>query len=433
MSTKPTSAGRARRGPVLAASVAAAALLLTACGGGDEGASEGGDGQVTLSISTFNEWGYEELLEEYQEANPNIKIVHDKKATSNNARDNLNTKLAAGSGLSDIEGIEVDWLPELKQYPDQFADLASPEVEGRWLDWKVEDATTEDGKLIGYGTDVGPEAICYRSDLFAEAGLPTDREEVAALLEGDWDHYFEIGEQFTAKSDAAWYDSAMSAYQGMINQVENAYEENDGTVIATENPEVKDIYNQVLENSVDKDLSAHLQLWSDDYEAGFQSGAFATTFCPGWMLGSIEGNAAGVEGWDIANVFPGGGGNWGGSYLTVPTQGKNQEEAIKLAQWLTAPEQQIKAFASKGNFPSQVEAYEMEELTGSTNEFFNDAPVGQIFADRAEAVSVTPFKGQNYFAINDSMQQALDRVDVLKSDDPDSSWQKFVTGVEALQ
>lgn len=433
MSTKPTSAGRARRGPALAASVAAAALLLTACGGGDDGASEGGDGQVTLSISTFNEWGYEELLEEYQEANPNIKIVHDKKATSNNARDNLNTKLAAGSGLSDIEGIEVDWLPELKQYPDQFADLASPEVEGRWLDWKTEGATTEDGKLIGYGTDVGPQAICYRSDLFAAAGLPTDREEVAELLEGDWDHYFEIGEQFTAKSDAAWYDSAMSAYQGMINQVENAYEENDGTVIATENPEVKDIYNQVLENSVDKDLSAHLQLWSDDYEAGFQSGAFATTFCPGWMLGSIEGNAAGVEGWDIANVFPGGGGNWGGSYLTVPTQGKNQEEAIKLAQWLTAPEQQIKAFASKGTFPSQVEAYEMEELTGSTNEFFNDAPVGQILADRAEAVTVTPFKGQNYFAINDSMQQALDRVDVLKSDDPESSWKKFVTGVEALQ
>ena len=434
MSTKPTSAGRARRrGPALAASVAAAALLLTACGGGDDEASEGGDGKVTLSISTFNEWGYEELLEEYQEANPNVEIVHDKKATSNNARDNLNTKLAAGSGLSDIEGIEVDWLPELKQYPDQFADLASPEVEDRWLDWKVDNATTEDGKLIGYGTDVGPQAICYRSDLFAAAGLPTDREEVAELLEGDWDHYFEIGEQFTAKSDAAWYDSAMSAYQGMINQVENAYEENDGTVIATENSEVKDIYNQVLENSVDKDLSAHLQLWSDDYEAGFQSGAFATTFCPGWMLGSIEGNAAGVEGWDIANVFPGGGGNWGGSYLTVPTQGKNQEEAIKLAQWLTAPEQQIKAFASKGTFPSQVEAYEMEELTGSTNEFFNDAPVGQILADRAEAVTVTPFKGQNYFAINDSMQQALDRVDVLKSDDPESSWKKFVTGVEALQ
>ena len=32
-----------------------------------------------------------------------------------------------------------------------------------------------DGKLIGYGTDIGPEAICYRADLFKKAGLPTDR------------------------------------------------------------------------------------------------------------------------------------------------------------------------------------------------------------------------------------------------------------------
>ena len=45
--------------------------------------------------------------------------------------------------------------------------------------------------------------------------------------------------------------------------------------------------------------------------------------CPGWMLGIIEGNAEGVEGWDIANVFPGGGGNWGGSFLTVPAQGEH--------------------------------------------------------------------------------------------------------------
>ena len=76
--------------------------------------------------------------------------------------------------------------------------------------------------------------------------------------------------------------------------------------------------------------------------------------CPSWMLGVIEGNAAGVKGWDIANTFPGGGGNWGGSFLTVPTQGKNQDAAKKLADWLTAPEQQIKAFKAKGTFPSQV-------------------------------------------------------------------------------
>ena len=70
--------------------------------------------------------------------NPNVTIEHKKAATSNEARDNLTTRLAAGSGLSDIEGVEMDWLPELLQYPDRFTDLSDPAVEGRWLDWKTD-------------------------------------------------------------------------------------------------------------------------------------------------------------------------------------------------------------------------------------------------------------------------------------------------------
>ena len=65
---------------------------------------------MTLSLATFNEFGYEDLIKEYQELNPNVTIEAKKAATSNEARDNLNTRLAAGSGASDIEAIEVDWL-----------------------------------------------------------------------------------------------------------------------------------------------------------------------------------------------------------------------------------------------------------------------------------------------------------------------------------
>ena len=43
----------------------------------------------------------------------------------------------------------------------------------------------------------------------------------------------------------------------------------------------------------------------------------------GWMLGVISGNAPDTTGWDIADAFPGGGGNWGGSYLVVPANGEN--------------------------------------------------------------------------------------------------------------
>ena len=53
------------------------------------------------------------------------------------------------------------------------------------------------------------------------------------------------------------------------------------------------------------------------------------------------------------------------------------EAARDLGAWLTAPEQQIKAFESKGTFPSQVEALSSQDLLSVTNPFFNDAPTGQ--------------------------------------------------------
>jgi len=387
---------------------------------------------ITLTLATFNDFGYtQELLDEFTALHPNITVEHNIAATSNDARSNYFTKLGAGSGLADVEAVEVDWLPEIMQYSDKLADLTDPSVADRWIPWKTNAATDANGRLIGYGTDIGPEAVCYRSDLFAAAGLPTDRDEVAKLLDGDWAHFFEVGQQFVAKSDSAWFDSVGGIYQGMINQVTNAYEKNDGTIIAADNAEVKKIYDQLL--SVSPDLSSHMGQWSEDWFAGLSDGAFATMLCPGWMLGVISGNAPDVTGWDVANVFPNGGGNWGGSYLTVPAQGKNIEAAKALANWLTAPEQQIKAFENAGTFPSQVAAYSDPALTGSVNAYFNDAPVGAIFADRAKAVDpVPPFKGANYFKVNDAMQNALSRVDIDGTDTPASSWDKFLSDVAAI-
>jgi cellobiose transport system substrate-binding protein len=391
--------------------------------------------KVTLSVATFNEFGYDKLYAEYTAAHPNVTIVPKKAATSQEARDNMNTRLAAGSGLSDIEAVEVDWLPSLMMTPDKFMDLKSADVEGRWLDWKSKSATTPDGKLIGYGTDIGPEAVCYRSDLFKKAGLPTDRAEVATLLQGDWNKFFEVGKQFVAKSDAAWIDSAGAVFNARLNQVANPYSSSateEQLIPLDQNTAIKDIYTSTLQASVNDKLSAGYAQWSQDWTNGFQKSKFATMLCPGWMLGVIEGNAKGVEGWDIANVFPGGGGNWGGSFLTVPAQGKNQAAARELAAWLTAPEQQIKAFKAKGTFPSQVKALEDPELTGATNKFFNDAPTGQILADRAAAVTVAPFKTENYSAITDLVNQAINRVEVDKKDSAEESWKKAVEEFKTL-
>ncbi|QOR71256.1 extracellular solute-binding protein [Ruania alkalisoli] len=432
----------------LAATSIAAMTALAACGGGDSGSDsedpgttgsgDGGD-EITLTVATFNQFGYtDEMLDRYEEEHPGITVELITADSSEDARTNLTTKIAAGGeGLADIEGIEVDWLPELMQYPDLFTDLSDPELEGRWVDWKVAQATTADGRLLGYGTDIGPEGICYRQDLFEAAGLPTDPAEVAELLGGDdatWEDYFAAGREFVANSDAAWFDGAQATYQGMVNQLESAYEDagtGDALDLST-NTAVRDLYDQVLSASVDDGLSAGLEQWSADWDAAFQNDGFATMLCPAWMTGPVEERAGGVDGWNLADVFPGGGGNWGGSFLTVPASGANTEAATELAAWLTHPEQQTEAFGNAGTFPSQIEAQTSEEVQSATNDFFNDAPIGEIFTSRAEAIEVVPFKGANYFSIHQAVQNAVLRVDVTGEQDADSSWESAVEEFNGL-
>jgi len=420
---------RHRVGAVIA-TASALALLATGC---SAGGSSAGDQKVTLTLATFNNFGYTDaLLASYHKAHPNVTIVQKVAKTSDDAQTNLFTKLAAGNGLSDIEAVDGDWMPKVRQYPQLFTDLASADNKDRYASWKTAGGTAGT-KLIGLGTDIGPEAICYRADLFKAAGLPTDPAAVSKLLTGGWDTYYKVGAQFTAAgTGAAWLDSAGATFQGLANQYANFFEKKDGTVIATTNPDVKAGFDSVLAAS--KTESAHLQEWTDDWAGGMAKGKFATMLCPPWMMGVIQGDSPKVTDWNIANVFPNGGGNWGGSYLLVPTQGKHAAEAKALVDWLTAPDQQIAAFKTAGNFPSQTAAYKSATLTGATNAFFNNAAIGTIFTDRANAfakTNVIPFKGIKYGAVMGAVQNGLTRVEQGQQNAADS-WTQVVADVKAL-
>ncbi|MEV5070443.1 carbohydrate ABC transporter substrate-binding protein [Microbacterium sp. LMI12-1-1.1] len=418
-----------RRSAVAIAAFSASAIVLAGCAGGngnDDAGSE--DGEITLTLATFNDFGYDdELLQEYMDENPNVKIVHNKAAITDDARTNFFAKLGK-EGLADIEAVEVDWFAEAMQYSDLLAEVPDS-AKGRWVEWKEEAATDADGRLVGFGTDIGPQAVCYRADLFAAAGLPSTPDEVASAIDGDWDTFFDLADQYKAATGKPMLDSANSAFQGIVNQVEFPYDEPDGTVVATSNPEIEAAYNLVVERGIPN--SAYSGQWSDDWNASMANGEFAAMLCPPWMLGIISGNAPEVTGWEIANAFPNGGGNWGGSYLTVPANGKNVEAALALADWLTAPEQQEKTFVNVGAFPSAVDAQAAPSITDSTNEYYADAPTGSIFADRSEAITVTPYKSADYFKYNTALQDAITRV-FDGVEDAQTSWDTYVAEVEAF-
>jgi len=416
-----------RRIGLVAGVATTSALVLAGCAGGGGGeTTEGGDTPASITLATFNDFGYtDELLAEFT-AETGIEVVHNKAATSNDARANFFQKLGKG-GLADVEAVEVDWFTEMMQYSDLVVPVPD-DLKGRWLDWKEAAATDGAGNLVAYGTDVGPQAVCYRGDLFEAAGLPSDREEVAGLFP-TWDAFFDVADEYKEKTGKPFIDSANSVLQGLVNQLEYAYEEPDGTIIAADNPEIRAAYDTVVDRAIP--VSSFAGQWSEDWYAAMANGEFAAMLCPPWMHGIIQGEAPDVTGWDIANAFPEGGGNWGGSYLVVPADGANIEAAQQLADWLTSPEVQIKAFNNAGTFPSQVEAQQSPDLTGYVNAYFNDAPTGEIGIDRSNAITVSTYKGEKYFQFHDALQNAVTRVfDGLE--DKETAWNNWLTEIASF-
>ncbi|MGO3358878.1 MAG: ABC transporter substrate-binding protein [Bifidobacterium crudilactis] len=429
---------------VLASLAAGAAVIgFAGCGGsGDSASSTNSDGKVVIKVQTFNNFGYgkstaerpgADLWAAYEKEHPNVKIEETVASGSDDARSAFNTAISSGSDAYDVYAADIAWMPSILAMPDKFVDLSSYVKGNDWLDWKTEGGTTESGKLIGAGNDIGPTAVCYRSDLFAKAGLPTDRDEVAKMLGGDsasWDTYFKAGEEYTKKTGLPWYDAMGGIWGTMKTQIKEAYVKKDGTVVATDGT-VKNLYDQLTATS---DMSAHLNQWSDDWNASFKSDSgFATIMCPAWLVNNIKGNSGeDFKGWDIADVTPGGGSNQGGSWLVVPETSKVKTEAAKLVAWLTAPDQQVATFKAAAQFPSSPTALKNSEVTDKVDSFLNNAPTGKIYANRADAVKVIPYTGSQYYDIDSKLGDALGRVDVTKEQSASQSWQQFVNDVKAL-
>ncbi|MET9426708.1 ABC transporter substrate-binding protein [Streptomyces sp. NPDC003036] len=424
-----------RPGYAAAAALAAFAVLLTGCSddGGGSGQAAGNE-KITLRIGTFGSFGYDnkngaKLYAEYEKLHPNIKIEESNVADGQKYWDTLKLRLSRNSGLADIQAIEVGYIAEAigPTMANKWVDLSKTggADTSAFLDWKVKQATTADGKVIGLGTDIGPMAICYNKDLFAKAKLPTDRTQVAQLWAGDWAKFVATGKTYqkNAPAGTAFHDSASGLFNAVLSSQPLQYADEKGELDYENSPGVKKAWDLAVE-AAESGITAKLRQFDEKgtWNAGFKNSKFASVACPSWMTGIIKDQAgpANQGKWDIA--APPVAGNWGGSFLAVPKSGKHAEEAAKLAAWLTAPEQHAKVFGVNGNIPSTKDTLASAAVQNAKIPYFGDTPVGKIYSEAAAGITPAPvsrYDGQVKTFITDNGILDIEQ----RGTAPDAAWE----------
>lgn len=202
----------------------------------------------------------------------------------------------------------------------------------------------------------------------------------------------DVGKEYMKKAPKGtkFVDSASSVYNAALGGESQRYYDADGNVIWDKSTGVKKAWDASMEVAT-SDMSAKLKQFDKPWDQAFANAKFATVACPAWMIGYIQEKSgdAGKGKWDIAAAPTAA--NWGGAFVGVPTAGKHQKEAIALAKWLTAPEQQAKVFAKQASFPSIPAAYPSLKPQAATTAFFSDAPITQIFSDSAKTIPTQIF------------------------------------------
>ena len=213
--SRTTTRRRRRRRPAGAAAIGA--LVLAGCGGsevvgqhrraGDAGPC-GTTDDTTLTVGLFGTFGFKEagLWDAYKKVCPNITIKEDVVEQSADYWTRLKTRLASGSGLDDVQAIEIGFVADVVQnHADQF------------VNWNnVPNAATLTRPSSSPGSGSRPAAPTARprsgsaptSARRRSATAATCSSRPGSLRPGDagktewatWDDFINFGKQYEASS-----------------------------------------------------------------------------------------------------------------------------------------------------------------------------------------------------------------------------------------
>ena len=388
---------------------------------------------TVLTINTFGDVIEPALVSDYKKLHPEIKLSIKKSDLDALNGTGLYTQCAAGgAGSPDIAAVEISYSGFWRSYPQCFIDMrtlhttvgnkSATDIKKDYLPWRWDQGVGYNDSVIGIPTDVGGLEVAYRWDLFKAKGLPYKRADVSKAWD-TWPKFIAFGKKYMAKVSAAdkkknigFMDNAATIYAAIMNQGTEKYYKNNGTdggqLVYKTNPRVKLAFNTTID-AAKAGIGTRIGQFSSDWNVGMSKGTFAVMLSPAWMMDYIKGQAPTTKGkWDIADI-PGGGGNQGGSQLSMPIKKagmpNHKQQAWDFITLYLAPAQQLKVFQVYGLFPSTPSLYTDSDLVGFKDPFFNNAPTGAIYADGVKKLKPI-FEGKLQRCIDMAMGSALSLV-----------------------
>lgn len=406
----------------------AVAAGLTACGDGNQNVpSDSTENKGTsLTVWTYGT-DYEELIRDYENMHDhlNIDLVERDQDDHQLA---LFTALSAGGGAPDVAAL--DWT-ELDTYLDaqnQFVNLsdhgAGDRAEG-FLDWAFDAGSASDGAFIlGLPATVSPTVMHYHKDRFREAGLPSDPEEVADAIDS-WHDFRTVADQLQTKTGTAIAGNPDILYHALRDQLETGYFNTAGELLIGSSPHVESLFMETAAWMDEGYLLLH-DHDSESWQEATANGDFATILGDSTMTRNLKADDPDSDSWRMAQI-PEGAGNRGGTWLSVPAQSDVPEEAYRLIEWLTAPEQQLRLYEQTGQLPASPAVYDKDAFTSMTDPYFGGQATGIMFADAAKSAA-PHHRGRNYESVDEEILIGLDNV--FLSTPPDDEWADILERAE---
>jgi cellobiose transport system substrate-binding protein len=342
-----------------------------------------------------------------------------------NMKEKLLTTMTGRQGIPDITGIKGEDIASFMPQANRFYDLNTlgfSKLSSQYLEWKWKQATTSDGKTIGFPIDIGPTALYYRVDVYEKAGLPTDPDKVAALAP-TWDAYFAMGQELKAKVPGAFHvGDAGSIFNLIVGQGTKRFVDENNHFIGDQDHirRAWDLALRPLQLGIDSKISSGTQDWN----AGVSSGKLPSIIGPAWQALDIRSAAETTTGkWRVA-AAPDGPANQGGSFLTIPKESTNPQKAFDIISWILSPDNEARGFTDAAIFPTAPATYTMPALT-QPDEFFGGQVTIKIFGPAAQKIPIA-YEGPNDAAVSAAYFVELTNVET-KGKKPADAWKDAVS------